>query len=64
MTTKKKMGRPKLAASDAKSERLQVRLTKTELEMVEAKAEADGLTVSDWARSIILGSRQVALKVP
>ncbi len=50
MTIKKKMGRPKLPKGEAKTENIQVRLTKAELASVETKASAAGLTVSEWIR--------------
>jgi hypothetical protein len=55
MTTKKKLGRPKLPKGEARTEILQIRLTKSELTDVENKAKSKGVVLSEWARTAIVG---------
>jgi len=55
MTTKKKMGRPKLAKGDARTEILQVRLTKAELHQIAERGRESDMRASEWARGMLLG---------
>ena len=49
----KKPGRPRLPKGEAKAGKVQVRLSPEELKMVNAKAKASNLSVSEWLRSKI-----------
>jgi hypothetical protein len=51
----KKAGRPKLDPSKVRNASLLLRLTEKEKEQIEARAIADGKTVSEWVRSRLLG---------
>ncbi|MEM7395183.1 MAG: hypothetical protein AAF492_22860 [Verrucomicrobiota bacterium] len=52
MGKKKKavMGRPRLPANEKRTEKVQTRFTVKERELLERKAEKDGLTLSEWIR--------------
>lgn len=52
----KRMGRPPLAKKERKAAHLSVRLTEDELRRIERKAEAAGVIVSEWARSVVLAA--------
>jgi hypothetical protein len=54
MTTKKKLGRPPLPKGEARTELLQVRLTKAEHTSLLDHARAKGIEVSEWVRGLIL----------
>jgi len=50
------MGRPPLAKKERKAAHLSVRLTEDELRRIERTAEAAGVIVSEWARSVVLAA--------
>jgi hypothetical protein len=54
MTINKKLGRPKLPRGEARTEILQIRMTKDELKVIEDRAKKADLVPSEWARSTIL----------
>jgi hypothetical protein len=54
MTTKKKLGRPKLPKGEAKTEILQIRLTKSEFSAIDNRAKKNGAMLSEWVRTMIL----------
>jgi DNA-binding protein YbaB len=56
MTPKKILGRPKLPKGEAKTEILQIRLTKAERDAVQKIAESKGHTLSELFRKMIMGS--------
>jgi len=51
---KSKMGRPTVAKDKAKSSLLSVRFSEAERAALEAAAEQEGLTLSQWARRALL----------
>jgi len=50
----KKMGRPILPDEDKRSGKIQVRLNGDEQKKIAVAAKANGKTVSDWARGILM----------
>jgi hypothetical protein len=54
MTTKKKLGRPPLPKGEARTELLQVRLTKGEHKSITEQAKTKGVELSEWVRTAIL----------
>jgi hypothetical protein len=52
---KTKRGRPKLPKGEARSEIVQVRLTKAEKAAVAEKAKSAGFDISEWIRLSITG---------
>jgi len=49
----KKIGRPKLAEHVAKAKIVPVRFAADELERMARKADAKGLNISQWIRSVV-----------
>lgn len=51
-----KMGRPKKAKADRKSELIQIRVSADERKEIDAAAIAGGVSRSDWIRSLLLSA--------
>ena len=57
MTEQKRgRGRPKMAPGEAKTFIFSIRVSLDERALIEKKAEADGMSSSDWAREVILAA--------
>lgn len=54
MSDGKRMGRPPVAKDKAKSSLLSVQFSEAERAALEAAAEREGLTLSQWARRVLL----------
>jgi hypothetical protein len=54
MTTKKKLGRPKLPKGEARNEILQIRITKVERALINKRAGEAELAPADWIRKVLL----------
>jgi len=52
----KKMGRPPKDKTGPKQSRFEVRVADTEKEAINAAAKRAGLSLSDWARGVLLRS--------
>ena len=48
------MGRPPIDKTGPKQERMELRVEKSEKEAMEAAAKAADLSLSDWARGVLL----------
>lgn len=55
--TARKTGRPELSEDESRSARIAFRVTESERAQIEAAAAAVGVTVSDYARSLVMTSR-------
>jgi hypothetical protein len=53
----RKTGRPEKPEADARSARIAFRVTETERAQIEAAAAAVGVTVSDYARALVMTAR-------
>jgi hypothetical protein len=53
-TTRRKIGRPKLKATDRRSAKMNVSLLADEAKRLDAIASREGKTFSTWAREILL----------
>lgn len=47
-------GRPPLPPEDARSEAIRVRTTPAEADAIRAAAQAAGVSISDWARGLLV----------
>lgn len=56
---KPKLGRPPLPKGETKATIFSIRLSPEERAAIEAKATADGLKASEWARRILLEAATV-----
>jgi uncharacterized protein (DUF1778 family) len=54
------MGRPPLAKKERKTMHLSVRLTTDEHRGLDRAAQAVGLALSDWARSVVLAAAGIS----
>ena len=54
MTKRRGPGRPRLPKGKAKGAVLSIRLTPAERELLDALADDEGSTVSEWARATLL----------
>lgn len=52
-----KTGRPEKSEADARAARIAFRVTMTERAQIEAAAAASGVTVSDYARALVMTAR-------
>lgn len=52
----RKVGRPRKPEGEALSERLEIRLTREELNLLRRTADAAGKSLSEWLRGVALGA--------